>query len=262
MKNIIFSKLKINYKTEKEIVKLLLRVPYPYAEIDTNLLNSITNKYGLNENLIKSMKKAYIQEMILKNFHKIKNNMKQISFEYENENLIELSNKYNNSPLNILRIVMLNKKIEHKQFINMIKKNSFKNYDKTQFELGKKYDIYTIINNNEILRQSLNFEKEVENILIQNNIKYKTQEELTIEQKGNVVCTPDFLITSDLQINGFEVKWIDAKNFYGANTHFIRNKILKQTKKYLDNYGNGCIVFKYGVCDKLQFENIICVYIS
>jgi hypothetical protein len=262
MKNIIFNKLKINYKIEKEIAKLLLYVPYPYAEIDNKLMKTITNKYGVNKDLIKSMKKAYIQETILKNFHKIKNNMKQISKEYETENIIELSNKYNNSPLNILRIVMLNKKIDHKQFINMIKNNSFKNYDKTQFELGKKYDIYTIINDNEILKQSLNFEKEVENILIKNGVEYKTQEDLTQEQKGNVVCTPDFLILSDLKINGNIVKWIDAKNFYGANTNFIRNRILKQTKKYLDNYGDGCIVFKYGVCEKLQFKNITCVYLD
>ena len=262
MKNIIINTLKIPYKEEIEIIKTLLHVDYPYAEINKDLLNIIANKYKLNQDLIKSMKKAYIQNMIVKNFHNIKNNMKKISKEYEIKNVIELSNKYNNSPLNILRIIMLNKNIEHKEFIEMIKKNSFKNYNKEQFELGKKYDIYTIINNNEILKHSLNFEKKVEKILIKNNVKYKTQEDLIKEQKGNIVCTPDFLILSDLKINGNIIKWIDAKNFYGANTHFIKSKILKQTQKYLNNYGKGCIIFKYGVCDKLQFDNIICVNID
>jgi len=67
---------------------------------------------------------------------------------------------------------------------------------------------------------------------------------------------------SNLYINGFKVNWIDAKNYYGVNTYIIKNNINKQSKKYINNFGSGCIIFRYGFNEKynnnkdLQFFNL------
>jgi hypothetical protein len=52
---------------------------------------------------------------------------------------------------------------------------------------------------------------------------------------------------------------IDAKNFYGANIRFIKNKIIKQTRKYIETYGNGCIVFNLGYNEMLKINNVLFV---
>ena len=54
-----------------------------------------------------------------------------------------------------------------------------------------------------------------------------------------------------------EIKWIDAKNFYGSDIEFIVLKIKKQIKKYLESYGSGCIIFNYGFNSKLSFQDVL-----
>jgi hypothetical protein len=71
--------------------------------------------------------------------------------------------------------------------------------------------------------------------------------------------TPDFFILDDLNINGVKINWIDAKNFYGSNCKFIKNKIKKQTDKYLKEWGSGSIIFKLGFNSKLNFPGILLI---
>jgi hypothetical protein len=83
---------------------------------------------------------------------------------------------------------------------------------------------------------------------------------LTKEQiitHGKAFSTPDFLIESELLINGNQIKWIDAKNFYGSNINFVKSKINEQTKKYINNYGNGSIIFNLGFNDSYSNPNIL-----
>ena len=62
-----------------------------------------------------------------------------------------------------------------------------------------------------------------------------------------------------MYVNNKKVNWIDAKNFYGANTDFNKKNIKKQSKKYVEQLGNGCIIFKYGFSSKLNFKDIVLV---
>jgi hypothetical protein len=125
--------------------------------------------------------------------------------------------------------------------------------------LALKYDVYGFVDEKQKLDESLLFEKKIEKILKSNNVEYETQETLTKQQhiNGNVFSTPDFLIKSELYINNKRVYWIDAKNFYGANTSFIIKSIKKQTSKYINLYGDGCIIFNHCFSSKLIFNNIV-----
>ena len=63
------------------------------------------------------------------------------------------------------------------------------------------------------------------------------------------------LIKSDivkLKINNIDINWIDAKNFYGANTNHIKKSVEKQTEKYINSYGTGAIIFKNGFNEELE----------
>ena len=221
-------------------------------------INENIQKYNINLNTILSIRSSFVKEKIIKNHHKLVQKISKILDDYENNNdILFISKKYDGSPLNILRLIF-NQKYE------ISPKNLFKNpsllnkHDKKQLKIAIENDDFGLINQDNILKESELFEKDIENILIKNKVIFKTQNELIEEQKikfGNPICTPDFLIESKFIINNISINWIDAKNFYGSNTSFIKKSIEKQTEKYIKAFGEGAIIFKYGFNEEIEKIN-------
>jgi hypothetical protein len=262
-------------EVEKDIITLLnKKAPSCYAIIsekeklflEKNIINHNNyKKYNITYDIIKSIRSSYIKNKMIKRHHFLIKNTNSIIKDYkEGINILEISKKYDGSPLNIMRIILLktNSKEKVKRLFNkpeLLSENDFK-----QFTIAKKNDDFALVNQDEILVQSNLFEKKIENVLKKNNIDYKTQEELSNEQikiYGKPINTPDFLLKSDLKINGKNIKWIDAKNFYGSNINFVKSKINEQTKKYINNYGQGCIIFNLGF-NELYLENKDILFLS
>ena len=59
-------------------------------------------------------------------------------------------------------------------------------YDKEQFELGLENDKYGFVDETKIKDASINFEEDIEKILIEKGVKYKTEEQLHIEEKEKI----------------------------------------------------------------------------
>jgi len=262
----------IDWKIEKEIKnKLNLRPPKCYAEIEENELNKIyeeiIKEFNLetkifSKNIILSIRGNEMRNHMMLSHNRLLRLENKIISDYKSGiDIIDLVKKYDGSPLNLLRIIF-QKKYNNK-LVNLIKqKNKLESSDIIQLEKAINYDIYALINQDDILKKSLEFEKKIENILKKNNIKFKTQEQLSNEQKKNegfAFNTPDFLILSDFYINGEKINWIDAKNFYGSNLSFFIKKIKKQTIKYINEWGSGSIIFNLSFNSKLKFENILLI---
>lgn len=255
---------------EKKIIDTIDKNPpqcYNFiSEIEIkNLFNLIINnpsniKYSIDIDQIISIRSSFIKNRMIKTYFKLVAKSKKIIELYNKKyNIIELSKRFDGSPLTIIRIIF-----NKKYYLNI--KKIFNNpdkllsYDREQFNLAKQNDIFALINQDSILLKSIEFEKKIEIILKKLNIVYKTQEQLAKEQikkYGKALNTPDFLILSDLIINNNLIKWIDAKNFYGSNINFIRDGIIKQTKKYIDQFGQGCIIFSLGYNDIYHNNNIL-----
>jgi len=80
------------------------------------------------------------------------------------------------------------------------------------------------------------------------------------EQKkaeGRAVVTPDLLLLDDVRINGVPCAWIDAKHFFGADLKFPRKKTQKQVDRYVNEYGQGAIVYRHGFTESLQLPGAI-----
>ncbi len=223
----------------------------------------------LSPKIIRSLRSQYVNDTVIKNYHKVKPDI--LIQEYEKIPIAELAKKYNLPPVTLLRIIfdkrqqpssMRNKN----KFSNIINKTdpSLTNYDKEQIDLAIKNDIFSIVDNQKQLEKSLLFEKQIEKLLKTHNIKYKTQDELSQEQiklNGHAISTPDFLlIDSNLFIYNMKINWIDAKNFYGANTDFLKKKTRDQIKKYIKLYGSGCIIFRLGVSEELNFDDALTIF--
>jgi hypothetical protein len=262
----------ISNDIERKLIKLInFKPPQCYNEISENELQQFKNMQeknnydDVNKELFISLRNSCIRyKMIVKHSILIKNTKKMVR-DYNNKvDILRISKKYDGSPLNILRIIYksIYSNLSFKTLLNDNSYNALNEEDKKQFIKANKNDKFAVINQDKMHEDSLLFEKEIEKILIKNNIKYKTQDMLCKEQTkehGKCISTPDFLILSKFVINNVEIKWIDAKNFYGANNNFIINSIKKQTEKYVRLYGNGIIIFKLGCNEKLVFDNILCI---
>ncbi len=265
-------KLNINIRPlsdliEKFIVKNLnKRAPKSYAKISNKEINSVFRKTSgqfldapVSSKLIGSIRNSWMRDHMIRTHKNLKKNSKKIIDEYgAGKSVLELSASYDISPLNILREVF-NDKYSKKLTKLILNTDKLSVRDFSELNLAIENDAYALINQSEIKEDSESFEKDIAKVLDKNNINYKTQEELAKEQielYGKPINTPDFLITSNLYINGVKINWIDAKNFYGANIPFIKDKIKKQTEKYLKTWGSGCIVFSLGFNEKLHFNNI------
>jgi hypothetical protein len=254
----------IDNKLEKNIIKLINIKPLEsFKNISNdeliNIKNKIKKEFNFNDDLIKSIRSLYLKFLIIINHKNIKKNAKKILNDYDNkEDILKITEKYNISPLNILRFIFKEK--YNKKLTKLINSKNIDEYDKTQLKKAIENDYYCLVNQDDILKKSMEFEKKIEKILIKNKIKFKTQEDLAKEQTelyGKPINTPDFLIESDLIINNIKINWIDAKNYYGININFYKQNLYKQTKKYIKNYGSGCIIYNNSFNNSISYNNIL-----
>jgi hypothetical protein len=259
---------------EKYICSKLDLSPYKsYAKMtDTEIdkiFTKIINKFKLKKipipeyfckEIILSIRSNLMREHMIINNKKVLSNKFKIINDYNNGlGVLKLSTKYDGSPLNLLRIIFMDK--YNKKLTQLIKSNKTMNSrDSKQLQIAIDNDLYALINQNEILKKSTEFEFKIQKILDELGIRYKTQEQLAEEQikKSNKATnTPDFLILDDLYINGQKINWIDAKNFYGLNIPYVKKRIKRQIKKYLNAWGNGSIIFNLGFSSKLNINGIL-----
>lgn len=258
---------------EKFVIKNLnKRAPVAYAKISEKELDSLyrktignfpEQKEQLSREIIKSMRNSWTRDHMIRYHKNLHKNSKKIINDYENKklNVLQISKSYDVSPLNLLREIF-DRKYHKKLSKLLLNPEVLSEYDYEQLKLAIDNDVYALIDQSQIHRDSLQFELDIKNILDKLNIKYLTQEELAQEQiktHGKAINTPDFLIKSELYVNGQKVNWIDAKNFYGSNIPFVTEKIKKQTEKYLKTWGPGSIIFSLGFNEKLHYNNILLI---
>lgn len=240
--------------TDKEIDKIYNKVIKKFYSTSADYSNNFRPE------IILSIRANLMRAHMIITHKKVLSSKNNIINDYVHGlNILKLSTKYDCSPLNLLRIIFL-KKYKKKLTQLISKKKTLSLKDSEQLDLAISNDLYALINQDEILKKSTEFEIKIQKILDNLGIKYKTQEQLAKEQieKSNIATnTPDFLILDDLWINGHKINWIDAKNFYGLNTKYIEKRIKHQTKKYINAWGSGSIIFNLGFSSKLKVDNIL-----
>lgn len=266
--------ISLDSNIENYICSKLDLSPYKsYAKMSDNEINNLYKKVIKKfnnspimipeyfcEEIILSIRANLMREHMIKNHKKVLSSKYLIISDYKNGiNILRLSSKYDGSPLNLLRLIFM--KIYEKKLTELIKNDSILNSrDKKELDIAIHNDLYALINQDEVLKKSVNFELKIQKILDTIGIRYKTQVQLAEEQikKSNKATnTPDFLILDNLIINGNKIKWIDAKNFYGLNTNYLKKRIKEQTKKYINAWGCGAIIFNLGFCSKLNITDIL-----
>lgn len=93
------------------------------------------------------------------------------------------------------------------------------------------------------------------------SVCYRTEDDLCREQEqtyGRRVISPDILLLDPVIVNGTPIRWIDAKNYYGA--HIVSKRLIaKQLESYVKEWGPGAIVFGMGYSDMFTVPGVICL---
>ena len=168
-----------------------------YLRIKKKFSNLIDEEPEYYYKIILSIRANLMREhMILTHKNIIINKNKIISDYKDGFDVLELSEKYELSPLNILRLVFLFK--YKKKLTQLIKKKSILSQtDKKKLDKAINNDLYALINQDEVLKKSTEFETKIQNILDSLGVRYKTQEQLAekqVRELGKAINTPDFLI--------------------------------------------------------------------
>jgi hypothetical protein len=259
-------------KKQKHSIDFFSLVDDKFCDV---IYKGIKNKFNIilkhQCQLINSIKSAFVKSIIISNNHRLIENRKKIKDIYINneknfnnkinyENPVKyISETYTLSPLNIMRFII---KTKYSQKLTKINKKKLSKFDNKMIDYSIECDKYALIDGSKIMKDALQFEKDIEKILIKLKIKFKTQDELAEEQIkefGKAINTPDFLILSEFYVNKIKINWIDAKKFYGSNINFVKTKIEQQTKKYISEYGTGAIIFNLGFNENLNFGEIILI---
>lgn len=274
MVNIEIKSIPLLNKIEKRIIHHVVRRG-EYGELSEKKLVFLENKvkkynkeYKLKNpltiDIFLSIRSAYVKQKIILRYKKLVNQSSNILDDYnKGTSIVELAKKYDHPPLNIFRVILKMKGYNKKKVKHLLRNpDKLEKRDYDQFKLAIENDIFTPIIQKDQKKEADEFEKDVGKWLDKHKVKYKTQEDLAKEQIkeiGYAVNTPDFLILSDLYVNGIKINWIDAKNFYGANTFNIKLKIKKQIKKYINKWTTGSIIFSQGFSEKLKFKDTVLV---
>jgi hypothetical protein len=256
MKKLKWKNRNIPIHIENKIVVFLKRYKYfnKLTKKDEREIKLYLKRNNITSNVVSFRQIYYIRSQLLrdatnKSYYKLKRKIPKLYNEYLRTNILKLSEKYSCCPADIMRLIL-----RYKQIYNIIELN---NYDKKQYKLAMNNDI--ICNNKNIsMKGADKFEKTIERFLKKKNIKFKTQEQLTKEQKtlyGWPLATPDFLLKKPIYINNKKIYWIDAKSSYGLSLPYVYPKLKKQATKYNNIWGNGAFVFGKGVSNKLYIKN-------
>lgn len=110
------------------------------------------------------------------------------------------------------------------------------------------------------------FELSIKRFLDSHGVRHRTEKQLRSASKTEL--TPDFVLDDELYFESkgrrpSRVHFIDAKNFVGGATPWMRKKVTKQLKRYVEVFGFGAVIYSYGVsldhAQELAQEGILAV---
>jgi hypothetical protein len=93
-------------------------------------------------------------------------------------------------------------------------------------------------------------ERIIKNWLVQRGARFKEENEM---KKGK---TPDFIIESDLLVEGVDIAWIDSKASFGSPQEHKKN-MKDQLRFYQEEFGPGMVVYWFGYVEGIETDGTI-----
>ncbi|KAG7399977.1 hypothetical protein PHYBOEH_007497 [Phytophthora boehmeriae] len=231
-----------------------------------NHIDELLQMLPITANLTLNLRKQLLRMSLLVNTHRVRRDKKKITEEYDSgRSLIELSNLHNYPPVSLMRVILRNKGKTQLEIKNALSNPMDKLSKRDQRELRRATEYDSIHKSDPFIGSPKynadSLERAIEHFLKAKGIRLKTQEELCNDQvakHGRRVISPDILLLDPVVINGVPIRWIDAKNYYGA--HIVSKRLIStQLANYVKEWGPGAIVFGMGYSDMFSLPGVVCL---
>ncbi|MAT48449.1 MAG: hypothetical protein CMA27_01305 [Euryarchaeota archaeon] len=210
-----------------------------------------------------SLRSAILQEKSVYSFHHLQRNLGKLKNLYdEGESIVELAKRFDYPPMNIFRGILKSRgwsKIKIKDALRSPEKKLNKR-DQEEFIKAESADRVANVNQSENAKRADLFEDILCDHFESKGVRIRRQPEMVAEQTkehGKPIRTPDLLLLDHVVVNGQQIAWVDAKHFYGADVNFQRKKTIKQMNRYIEEWGQGAIVFRHGFSANLRVPGVI-----
>ena len=203
-----------------------------------------------------SLRGALNQEKSVHSHGRLMRNANQLRRRYDKgEGVLTLSQRFDAPPVNTFRAILSGRGWSKNRIKETLKNpDRMNDRDQEEFAKAENADKVSSVNQSDTQTAAEVFEDILCSHFDSLDIRFRRQEDLLREQKqseGRAVVTPDLLLLDDVRINGVPCAWIDAKHFYGADLRFPRKKTQKQVNRYVNEYGQGAIVYRHGFTGSL-----------
>ncbi|KAG6619405.1 major facilitator superfamily [Phytophthora cinnamomi] len=231
-----------------------------------NHIDDLLQMLPITTNMTINLRKQLLRMSLLVNTHRVRRDRDTICKEYDSgRSLIELSTVHNYPPVSLMRVILRAKGKNQIEIKNSLAKPAEKLSKRDQYELRKAIEYDSIHKSDPFIGapkyNADSLERAIEHFLKAKGIRLKTQAELCTEQietHGRRVISPDILLLDPVVINGIPIRWIDAKNYYGA--HIVSKRLIStQLANYVKEWGPGAIVFGMGYSDMFSLPGVVCL---
>ncbi|KAE8906173.1 hypothetical protein PF005_g5158 [Phytophthora fragariae] len=231
-----------------------------------NHIDELLQMLPITTNMTINLRKQLLRMSLLVNTHRVRRDRATICKEYDSgRSLIELSTVHNYPPVSLMRVILRAKGKNQVEIKNSLAKPAEKLSKRDQHELRKAIEYDSIHKSDPFIGapkyNADSLERAIEHFLKAKGIRLKTQAELCTEQietHGRRVISPDILFLDPVVINGVPIRWIDAKNYYGA--HIVSKRLIStQLANYVKEWGPGAIVFGMGYSDMFSLPGVVCL---
>jgi hypothetical protein len=220
------------------------------------------NNFPISIEQALSLRGALNQEKSVHSHGRLMRNANQLRRRYDaGEGVLTLAQRFDAPPVNTFRAILTGRGWSKNRIKETLKDpRRLNKRDREEFAKSEEADKVSSVNQSETQSAAEVFEDILCAHFESLDIRFRRQEELLQEQKkeeGRAVVTPDLLLLDDVRINGVPCAWIDAKHFFGADLKFPRKKTQKQVDRYVNEYGQGAIVYRHGFTESLQLPGAI-----
>jgi hypothetical protein len=219
--------------------------PKCYTSFDPNEYKDLKKKVSMN--IIKDLRDYVIKNKIYTNTNKFEklNKKSELINDYNKNNILELSKKYDLPPLYILNIIFINKYNKNIIFYKA-KKKLLDERDRKNILLALDNDVYTLYN--KIDNELLIYKEYLKFIFTRNKIKFIEYE--------------NWFQMENLTFGDNEIFWISFTNLYGSCYKILYPNKFQNTINQLKNeFGNkkGVVFFLNSYCSNLDSLNYVLV---
>ncbi len=254
----------ISLATEEQIASKVVRKG-EFGWLDENRVEQIAKLVEdteMNLDQALSLRSALLQQKTVYTHRRLQSRSRALTQLYKDGvSVVDLSKRFDFPPMNIFRTILKEMGWSKSRIKESLRKPSkMKEREREEFEAAEAADRVSNVDQSETHERADLFEEILADWFEERGVRIRRQTEMVSEQMsehGRPVRTPDLLFLDAVKINGEPVTWMDAKHFYGADVDFQRKKVAKQVDRYVEEWGQGAVVFRHGFCANVHISGSV-----